>query len=125
MTLGRLPIIENISLYHDQYLVGKLRLRATTISADGPTRDAVLANYELLACGDFMLGKADADQAMAEADVSPSTSRDGQAQVVCVPKEAILPSTNAVDRHFRMSSATVRCHWEGMQRRRTTANTGR
>mgnify|MGYP000067554216 CR=1 FL=1 len=46
-TLGRLPIIENISVYHDQHLVGKLRLRATTISADGPTRDAVLSDYEL------------------------------------------------------------------------------
>ena len=47
MTLGRLPLIENVSIHHDQYLVGKLRLRATTISADGPTRDAVLADYEL------------------------------------------------------------------------------
>jgi hypothetical protein len=46
--LARLPIIENISIYHEQYLVRKLQLRATTISAEGPTRDAVLADYELL-----------------------------------------------------------------------------
>ena len=46
-TLGRLPIIEIMSNQHDQYLFGKLRLRATTISAEGTTRDAVLVGYEL------------------------------------------------------------------------------
>ena len=83
------------------------------------------ATFEFLVCGDFNLEREDADHAMAEADVSPSTSRDGQARLVCVPKEAILPSTNALERDFGMSSATVQCPCEGRHRRRTTANTGR